>query len=117
ELQNANTTIASVFPEQAQFVMEDDDDYSSSPKVQKKPITNLNKQYPQVPKFPSTDLKCLFTSVSMKLQARKTYKAFDFTNKSAAPKSSLSKFEALEEIDKHLKEILALQIVKRSTSI
>ena len=29
ELQNANNTIASVFPEQVQFAMEDDDDFAS----------------------------------------------------------------------------------------
>ncbi|KAL6993211.1 hypothetical protein U1Q18_011328 [Sarracenia purpurea var. burkii] len=112
ELQNANTTIASVFPEQVQFAMEDEEDYGSSPKVQENPLQTSTNNIPKVPKFPSRDLKGLFTSASKKLQARKTSKAFDITNKSAAPKSGLSKSEALEEIDKHQKEILALQTVK-----
>lgn len=104
ELQKANTTIASVFPEQVQFAMEDEDDFSS-PRVQ-----NVANNVPKVPKYPSRDLKSLFTSASKKLQAKKSSLAPKTIK--AAPKSGLSKSDALEEIDKVQKEILALQTVK-----
>ncbi|KAE9466237.1 hypothetical protein C3L33_01852, partial [Rhododendron williamsianum] len=110
ELQNANTTIASVFPEQVQFAMEDEDDFSS-PRVQKiNASQNVANNVPKVPKYPSRDLKTLFTSASKKLQAKKSSQESKTTK--AAPKSGLSKSEALEEIDKVQKEILALQTVK-----
>ncbi|MBA0834049.1 hypothetical protein Goarm_006437 [Gossypium armourianum] len=47
ELQNANSTIASVFPEQLHFAMEDEDEFGS-PKFSKKPLEN-SKGYAYVP--------------------------------------------------------------------
>ncbi|XP_057461151.1 kinase-interacting protein 1-like [Actinidia eriantha] len=110
ELQNANNTIASVFPEQVQFAMEDDEDFAS-PKILKNisqpPMTN---NVPKVPKLPSRDLKSLLTSASEKLKAKKSSK--ETSTEKTPPKSSLSKSEAIEEIDKLQKEILALQTAK-----
>ncbi|KAA8530754.1 hypothetical protein F0562_005478 [Nyssa sinensis] len=106
ELQNANTTIASVFPEQVQFVMDDDDDYAA-PRIPELPsqVSATN-----VAKVPNRDLKHLLTSASKKLKAQKS-STTENTNK-AVVKSGLSKSEALEEIDKLQKDILVLQTVK-----
>ncbi|PSS21475.1 Protein NETWORKED 2D like [Actinidia chinensis var. chinensis] len=110
ELQNANNTIASVFPEQVQFAMEDDDDFAS-PKILKNILQpHPTNNVPMVPKLPSRDLKSLLTSASKKLGAKKSSKETS-TNKTPQ-KSGLRKSEALEEIDKLQKEILALQTAK-----
>ncbi|XAR73493.1 hypothetical protein NMG60_11007480 [Bertholletia excelsa] len=113
ELQNANHTIATVFPERVQFAMDDDDDdYDcGSPKpprpLQQAPTTTL---VPNVPDIPNQDLKGFIASTAKKLEAKKTPNAEIL--KKSVPKSGLSKAEALEEIDSSQKEILALQTVK-----
>ncbi|CAK9176211.1 unnamed protein product [Ilex paraguariensis] len=106
ELQNANNTIASVFPEEVQYEIDDEDEYGS-PKV---PKSSSQVSAPNVPKAPSTDFKGLVRTATKKLQARKPPKTAKINNTVA--KSGLSKSEALEEIDKLQKEILALQTVK-----
>lgn len=106
ELQNANTTIASVFPEQVSFAMDEDDEDSP-----KRPVHDAPKQnIPKVPKAPVKDLKTILTSGAKKLQNKKDKKAAGAAKK--VPKSGLSKAEALEKIDKNQKDILALQTVK-----
>ncbi|CAA3025484.1 kinase-interacting 1-like [Olea europaea subsp. europaea] len=110
ELQNANATIASLFPEQVQFGMDDDGcgipRKPKKSKVQAMSMANV----PKVPKAPKKDLKSLITTASKNLQAKKNSKTGE-THKFVA-KSGLSKSEALEEIDKFNKDILALQTVK-----
>jgi len=105
ELQNANNTIASVFPDRVPFMDEDDDDPSQRP-PKKKPEGVKN-----IPKPPNKDLKSVITTATKKFQAKKTAA----TAAAATPKvakSGLSRKEALEEVDKLQKEILALQTVK-----
>ncbi|XAR58166.1 hypothetical protein NMG60_11026571 [Bertholletia excelsa] len=109
ELQNANNTIASVFPERVQFEMDDDDDYDT-PRVPKNIPRAAPKNVPKVPKLPGRDLRNVITAASKKLKAEKSLKESK-ANKSAF-KSGLSKEEALQEVDKLQKEILALQTVK-----
>ncbi|KAL1209025.1 Protein NETWORKED 2C [Cardamine amara subsp. amara] len=105
ELQNANTTIASVFPDQVpEFAMNGDDDDAApvSPRTHKAHTSNQN--IPKVPKFPKKDseaAKKMFTS-------RKE----EHGSSTVVNKSGLSKTEALEEIDKLQKEILGLQTEK-----
>ncbi|KAF5738035.1 putative Myosin-1 [Tripterygium wilfordii] len=48
ELQNANNTIASVFPEQVQFAMEEEDEESSTPRFQR---SNQRSQKPIFQRF------------------------------------------------------------------
>nr|VDD34134.1 unnamed protein product [Brassica oleracea] len=95
ELQNANTTIASVFPDQVpEFAMNEDDDSANVPKV---------------PNLPMKDS-----------EATKMFKSRLANNKEhggelsdvVVNKSGLSKTEAVEEIDKLQKEILVLQTEK-----
>ncbi|XWS41656.1 hypothetical protein CRYUN_Cryun17cG0101000 [Craigia yunnanensis] len=107
ELQNANNTIASVFPEQVQFAMDDEDEYGS-PRFPKKSSENSKGNIPKVPKLPVKDLKGLITSATKKMQHRKSTKV----TTSAVPKSGLTKAEGLEEIDRLQKRILALQTEK-----
>uniref|UniRef100_M4FBP4 NAB domain-containing protein n=1 Tax=Brassica campestris TaxID=3711 RepID=M4FBP4_BRACM len=84
ELQNANTTIASVFPDQN--------------------LSGANA--PNAPKLPDKDLKAAATK---KLQQRKSMKYTGGATNVVVKSSGLSKSEAKEEIDKLQKEILSLQ--------
>ncbi|KAJ0040139.1 hypothetical protein Pint_27693 [Pistacia integerrima] len=108
ELQNANTTIAAVFPEQVQFAMDDDEDDAKRGNV-KKPKEIHKKNIPNVPKTPIKDLKTILTTATKKLRADKSNKRAPTV---AAVKSGLSKPEGLKEIDKLQKRILGLQTEK-----
>ncbi|XP_052191559.1 kinase-interacting protein 1-like [Diospyros lotus] len=110
ELQNANNTIASVFPERIQFDM-DDDEEGGPPRFPKDLPQAMANNAPSVPKYPKKDLKGLLTSASKELQAKKKSSRAPKPKKTP-PKSGLSKSEAVQEIDKIQKEILALQTVK-----
>ncbi|RDY05694.1 Protein NETWORKED 2D, partial [Mucuna pruriens] len=108
ELQNANNTIASVCPDQVPYMDVDDDD--ASPRPPKKMPEGFNApNIPKVPKPPLRDLKTLITTATKKLNSKKVGST---APASKVPKSGLSRKEALEDIDKMQKEILALQTVK-----
>ncbi|KAI3451246.1 hypothetical protein Pfo_007911 [Paulownia fortunei] len=100
ELQNANHTIATVFPEQV---------HPNIPKNSHIPGMN-GANVPQVPKAPKKDLKSIISTASKQFQGKKSSKAQN-TNKTDV-KSGLTEDEALEEINKIQKDILALQTVK-----
>lgn len=112
ELQSANRTIATVFPEQVQFAMDAEDEENqgvSSPpnKAAFKPNANI----PNVPAIPKKDFMTPFLRM-----AKKGLKGNSSSAKAAAAavslKSGLNKEEALEEIDKLQKGILGLQTEK-----
>ncbi|KAI3949684.1 hypothetical protein MKW92_029970 [Papaver armeniacum] len=120
ELQNANNTIATVFPEQVQFAIEDDDEDSCTPRaparqhkldpgklVKNPPPEPPKKEMPKVPKIPKKDVKGLLTLPTKRVQA-KTIPSPTTTGTN----SRMSKAEALEQIDKLQKGILALQTEK-----
>ncbi|KAL2344415.1 hypothetical protein Fmac_005700 [Flemingia macrophylla] len=110
ELQNANNTIASVCPDQVPYMDEDDEDPSPRPKTpKKKPAEGGKQNIPKVPKPPLRDLKTVITTATKKLNPKKVVPT---SAAPKAPKSGLSRKEALKEIDKMQKEILALQTVK-----
>ncbi|KAE9596968.1 hypothetical protein Lal_00007506 [Lupinus albus] len=112
ELQNANNTIASAFPDQVPFMDDDDDDNASPRSSRKQPSEGFKPQAPKVPKPPHKDLKTIITTVTA---ARKFHSKKATTSTVAnlkAPKSGLSRKEALEEVDKLHKQILELQTVK-----
>ncbi|KAJ7953519.1 Protein NETWORKED 2D [Quillaja saponaria] len=113
ELQNANNTIASVFPEQVQFAM-DEEDEDASARIRKKFPEVLKANIPKVPNTPTKNLKSIITSAKKNLQHKKKASA---AGSSKVVKSGLSKPEALEEIDKLQKQILALQTVKEFVKI
>ncbi|KAK7407198.1 hypothetical protein VNO78_08905 [Psophocarpus tetragonolobus] len=107
ELQNANNTIASVFPDRVPFMDEDDEDTSPRPQRKKPEGFKTN-----IPKPPIKDLKSVITTAAA---TKKFHSKKPAATAAAAPKvskSGLSKKEALEEVDKLQKEILALQTVK-----
>ncbi|TYJ47077.1 hypothetical protein E1A91_A02G162900v1 [Gossypium mustelinum] len=107
ELQNANNTIASVFPDRVQFAMDDEDEYDSLSFLNKA-TENSKGSIPMVPKLPVKELKSLITSATKDMQRKKSMKAI--TN--AVAKSGLTKTEGIEEIDRLCKRILAMQTEK-----
>ncbi|KAL9245609.1 hypothetical protein vseg_019238 [Gypsophila vaccaria] len=113
ELQNANSTLASAFPDQFQYEIDDDDDFPS-PRVPRKFQTETppNPNIPKAPKkFPTKNIKALMALTNPKKTSSKTDpKSAGHANK--VPKSGLSKSEALAEIDKLQKQILTFQTEK-----
>ncbi|CAK7347264.1 unnamed protein product [Dovyalis caffra] len=117
ELQRANRTIATVFPEQVQFSMDDDDDefdengpttFDSDNLTEAHKTSNSN--IPKVPSMPEKN----FRSQS-KLSSRKGQQLNRSASSAKAnvPSSSgLSREEAVAKIDKLQREILALQTEK-----
>lgn len=106
ELQNANNTIASVFPDRVPFMDEDDDD--GSPKPPRKFPEGFKQN---IPKPPLRDFKTVVTTATATRKFHSKKPATTAANPKA-PKSGLSRKEALEEVDKLQKQILALQTVK-----
>nr|GMC91451.1 kinase-interacting protein 1-like [Ipomoea batatas] len=107
QLHTANHTIATVFPEQIQMAMEDDDDFCS-PRFPKNPQLPIEPISPKPLKGPKKDLKPIITIPS---------KPFQFKNSAVistppSAKAGMSKQEAIEEIDRLEKEICGLQTVK-----
>ncbi|KAL9152104.1 hypothetical protein ABFS82_11G097200 [Erythranthe guttata] len=114
ELQNANHTIATVFPEQVQFDMDEDEDCLTPKKIPKNPqiIPTVNPpNVPKVPKAPIENLKGLISTAKNQLKKSSKETKVAATVKPVV-KSGLSKDEALVEINKLHKDILALQTVK-----
>lgn len=124
ELQSANRTIATAFPERVQFAMDVDDheEEDDIPQTSNSSSTNTTdpnqseakrSSIPNVPKIPNKD----FRSPSM-LISRKgppSLRRLASSAKAAAASvasSGLMKTEALEEIDSLQKGILALQTEK-----
>ncbi|XP_010277508.1 PREDICTED: kinase-interacting protein 1-like [Nelumbo nucifera] len=116
ELQNANNTIATVFPEQVQFAMdeEDEDEYlkisNSSLNPTKLPMDLPEAPKPNIPKVPMIPKKeqnSPPTLLAKKSQPKKTTASTTITS---SPR--MSKAEALEEVDRLQKGILALQTEK-----
>lgn len=110
ELQNANNTIASIFPEQIQFAM-DDEDEACTPKYRKEVREFAPSNAPHIPQVPvapkKKNIKGMVSIATKKLQEKKVKPAA-----SAVPKSGLTKPEALKEIDRLQKGILILQTEK-----
>ncbi|CAI0474318.1 unnamed protein product [Linum tenue] len=113
ELQNANNTIAYVFPEQVQMAMEDEDDIPSPRFLKKLPAAGEPPKgnIPKVPKIPK-EIKGMFQSATKKLQPKKSIKVTTASSSPAAPKPTMSKPEAFKHIDKLQKQVLALQTEK-----
>ncbi|XP_021642744.2 protein NETWORKED 2A [Hevea brasiliensis] len=112
EMQSANRTIAAVFPEQVQYEVDDYDDNeannpaSTSSDDAKKPCNVSKRKVPEVPPMPKKEFKNRSSLLLKRAQLNRT----SSTAKAAAPPcSGLSQEEAIEEIDKIQKEILALQ--------
>ncbi|GAB4862073.1 hypothetical protein Ancab_037327 [Ancistrocladus abbreviatus] len=112
DLQSANRTIATVFPEQVQLSMESDDDESVSGTTAPSPISEksfrsvpaIPKSFPKAPKLPSSNLQGQSMLANRREQLRRSVNAAAVTKI-----SGLSKGEALKEIDTLQKEILSLQ--------
>ena len=122
ELQSANRTIATVFPERVEYAIGDDEEEEEEEEEENLPGTstsfndpnNLDKVHeavpnssiPKVPKLPTKDFRSLSMSISRKGPPKRTSSS---AKAAGIQTSGLSKAEALKEIDKLQKEILALQ--------
>ncbi|XP_021728189.1 protein NETWORKED 2D-like [Chenopodium quinoa] len=114
ELQNANNTLASAFPDQYQFPMDDDDDYNTSKMPRKFQDRSPNPNIPQAPqKFPTKNIKAIMALTS-KLKNNPAPRNMPKSGAHAKrlPKSGLTITEAINEIDKLQKQILTLQTEK-----
>ncbi|KAK1432420.1 hypothetical protein QVD17_09316 [Tagetes erecta] len=117
DLQKANTTIASIFPDQVSYDDFDDDDCvpmmakNMPQQIQAPNAANI----PKVPQLPNKNLKGLISNASKKMQVTKALKEDNPNPSRVIMKSGLSKEEALEQIDKIQKEILAMQTMKEFT--
>ena len=119
ELQSANRTIASVFPDQVPCQIDDEDeDYeendhsgTSFPPSPDKTSQTKKAVIPKVPKIPKKDFRSPSMLLSRKGQIKRTSSSAS-KHYGKAPRSGLTKAEALGEIDKLQKEILGLQTEK-----
>ncbi|XP_021903347.1 protein NETWORKED 2A [Carica papaya] len=111
ELQSANRTIATAFPEQVPVSL-DEDDHEGNPDGPSRNLPNLPiGRVPKAPDIPKKDLRCHSMLLTRKKVALK--RTSTSTIKTPPPISSgLSKDEALKEIDKLQKGILRLQTEK-----
>ncbi|XP_034676211.1 protein NETWORKED 2A [Vitis riparia] len=110
ELQHANRTIATVYPEKVQFAMDDEEENvpKGSGDTLPKALPSLPKStIPKIPNIPKKDFLVPTPAISKRKQLKKTISSII-----AATCSGLSKIEALDEIDKLQKEILMLQTEK-----
>ncbi|CAN4114835.1 unnamed protein product [Withania somnifera] len=118
ELQSANSTIATLFPEQIQLAMDEEDDYGAPKMPKSSPQTPASgANIPTVPpNAPVKDMKGLLKTGTKQFLGKKSSTKARDANKDAM-KSGLTKDEALEEIDKLQRDILSLQTVKEFVKI
>ncbi|KAI5435498.1 protein NETWORKED 2A [Lathyrus oleraceus] len=116
ELQSANRTIASVFPDQVPCQMDDDEYDESDAGTSTFPSPDLHNQMqksptiPKVPKIPKNEFRNPSMLLSRKSTMKKTSSSPKYVH--TIPRSGLTKDAALGEIDKLQKEILVLQTEK-----
>ncbi|KAK1555083.1 hypothetical protein Q3G72_021658 [Acer saccharum] len=110
DLQSANRTIATVFPEQVQFAIDaEDEENQRITSTSNQFMTPKNHRIPKVPAMPKKD----FRSPSMVMSRKGNFKRSASSARAALPPSSgLSKDEAFEQMDMLQKGILALQTEK-----
>ncbi|KAJ7958914.1 Protein NETWORKED 2A [Quillaja saponaria] len=114
DLQCANRTIATVFPDQVQYPMDGDEEETSSfSDPNKSPQDTSVTPKPSIPKVPNIPKKdCISTSMSISRKGWSLKTTASTAKSVITPSSGLSRTEALQEIDKLQKEILALQTEK-----
>lgn len=122
ELQSANRTIASVFPDQVPCQL-DEDEYEEvsdigstnppSPDHNNNNLINKSSLLPNIPKVPKIPKKDFRSPPPMLLSSKKgAFKRTPSSSKFVTTSSGLTKGEAIGEIDKLQKDILALQTEK-----
>lgn len=111
ELQQANRTIATVYPEKVQFALDEEEEnivpQDGGDALPPKALPSLPKPtipIPKAPNVPKKDFTSPTPATSKRKQLRKTMSSIVDSKC-----SGLSKTEALDEIDKLQKEILVLQ--------
>ncbi|XP_042494205.1 protein NETWORKED 2A-like, partial [Macadamia integrifolia] len=114
ELQNANSTLANVFPEQVQFATDDEDDAGSPRKSTSSTNQNSPKGFPEPPKLNISKIpRFLRGTTALPTKKVQPKKATSSTSTNTTAFSlRMSTEEALQEIDRLQKGILALQTEK-----
>ncbi|KAL0718641.1 hypothetical protein Bca4012_067964 [Brassica carinata] len=114
ELQSANRTIATAFPEHVQFPLEDDDETDDEGNPRKQPHLHLVPKGSNIPEIPKKEFRSQSMMLSRKGPAglKRTVSSALAKREAAVVSSGLSKEEGLEEIDNLQKGILALQTEK-----
>ncbi|KAK9743481.1 hypothetical protein RND81_03G242200 [Saponaria officinalis] len=114
DLQSANRTIATVFPEQVHLGLESDDEDSSvgsaapSPdRLSTRSMSPVPKNLPKPPKLPKQNSRGQSMLSSKREQLRR-----NLTSPPIASSSGLSKDEAIKEVDSLEKDILSMQTEK-----
>lgn len=115
ELQSANRTIASVFPDQVPYHIEEDDEEESDTGTNLSSPDSNNQPHnkpsiPRVPKTPKMDFRSPFMLLSRKGPLKRISSSTKYVPTISS--SGLTKVEALADIDKLQKEILSLQTKK-----
>ncbi|XP_006576060.1 protein NETWORKED 2A [Glycine max] len=115
ELQSANRTIASVFPDQVPCHIEEDDEEESDTGTNLSSPDSNNQPHnkpsiPRVPKTPKMDFRSPFMLLSRKGPLKRISSSTKYVPTISS--SGLTKVEALADIDKLQKEILSLQTKK-----
>ncbi|PON49777.1 Protein Networked (NET), actin-binding (NAB) domain containing protein [Parasponia andersonii] len=115
ELQSANRTIATVYPERVhEFAMDVDDEENhslTSTSSSSSSSDQSKRSIPKVPKIPNKDFRSPSMPISRKGSRLKRLASSSRSVK-PAPSSGLTRTEALEEIDNVQKGILGLQTEK-----
>ncbi|KAK4276894.1 hypothetical protein QN277_014991 [Acacia crassicarpa] len=113
EFQSANRTIASCFPERAQYPLDEDEEEDEEKGRGITPSVNDHESpstpTSSIPKVPKREFKSQFMLISRKRPQRSSSAAKPVTT---TPISGLSKDAAISEIDNLQKEILTLQTEK-----
>jgi len=115
ELQSANRTIASVFPDQVPCHLEEDEEEESdtatnSLSSDSNDQTQDKPSIPKVPKTPKKDFRSPSILISRKATLKRTASSAKYIPTISS--SGLTKVEALAEIDKLQKDILSQQTEK-----
>ncbi|KMT00209.1 hypothetical protein BVRB_1g020240 [Beta vulgaris subsp. vulgaris] len=119
DLQSANRTIATVFPEQVQLSIESDDEDSFAGSTAASPdhLSNrssspLSKNFPKAPKLPTPRTPNAKAQTMLASKREQLRKNLNTSGTVFTPNSGLNKDEALKEIDTCEKEILSMQTEK-----
>ncbi|XP_021759604.1 protein NETWORKED 2A-like [Chenopodium quinoa] len=119
DLQSANRTIATAFPEQVQLSMESDDEdslagsTSTSPSPDSLSMRNSSpKNLPKPPKLPTPRMANAKAQAMLATRREQLRKNLTTSGTVLTANSGLSKEEAFKEIDTYEKEILIMQTEK-----
>ncbi|GMI83163.1 hypothetical protein like AT1G58215 [Hibiscus trionum] len=108
DLQTANRTIASMFPDQVPYSIHDEDEEHGTLASSRPDTTGSSKPGSRLP-IPKKDFRTQSSQSMLSMRKEQLKKAISSVQVVSCPNSGLRKEEALEEINKLQKEILEMQ--------